>query len=72
MDCWLFSYTNFFSNLAHVWPGDLIKYSLILKWLDCREKPAKPQTISTSQIALWLERLTPDQEDVSSDPQRAG
>jgi hypothetical protein len=31
-----------------------------------REKPVEIRTMSTGWLALWLERLTPDQEDMSS------
>ncbi len=29
------------------------------------EKPVETQTSLNSQLALWLERLTPDQEDIT-------
>ena len=34
------------------------------------QKPPEIKTNSTGQLAIWLERLTPDQEDVSSNPLR--
>ncbi len=41
---------------------------LFILLLTILQKPPEIKTNSTGQLAIWLERLTPDQEDVSSNP----
>ncbi len=47
----------------------IFKYLLYASYDTPEEKHVKTQKIPTGQLAVWLERLTPDQEDMTHESQ---